>query len=499
MNTKRTFFHSRPIFYTFLAFLLALSTTKFVFDGNVCYIVFDCLILAAFVGLSIWTKSYKILAVVLAVFAFGIGWWFLGVSNFQGKVFEGECQVVARLSDDMTTYYNNVSVVAKDVKINGKSEGNISLYIKGGAGKVKEGDIITFVAQVENAQLFDGEKFNSYYYRDHTPYAATISDFVLQGNSLSAIEQFRLKTKSVLIENMGQEQGALGYAILFGDRSDINSDIFADFQSAGIVHLLAVSGLHISFLLALIAFILKKCHVRGFWNFLVCLLLLGLYAYACNFSPSILRAGIMGLALTLSVQTGKWYDGLNALGLAGTLILLIFPLFSLDLGFLMSFFCVLAIFTLSPWLTKFLSQIFPKPIAAALGLSLGVQVGVLPFMAQMGTIFNILTVFANLVIIPIFSLAYPILFVGAILSIIMPFCGFLLKISGFGLEIIHKIAIFFGKTSLIFSLNPINIFVVASVFVLCFLSSRYFLANKKEKIVCCSLLSVLSVVLMLCL
>ncbi len=496
MNGKKVFFHSRPIFYAFLAFLLALSTTKFIFDGNISYIIFDCVILVAFVAFTIWTKSFKILAVVLALFAFGIGWWFLGISTFEGKHFQEECQVVARLSDDMTTYYNNVSVVAKDVKINGKSEANISLYIKNGAGKVKAGDVITFVAQIENAQLFEGEKFNSYFYRDHTPYTATISNFVVQGNKLSAMEQFRLKTKNLLIENMGQEQGQVAYAVLFGDRSDVDSEVFADFQSAGIVHLLAVSGLHISFLLAIIAFILKKCHVKGFWNFLVCLLLLGLYAYACNFSPSILRAGIMGLALTLSVQTGKWYDGLNALGLAGMLILLIFPLFSLDLGFLMSFFCVLAIFTLSPILTKFFSKVFPKIISAGLGLSVGVQVGVLPFMAKMGTVFNVLTVFANLIIIPIFSLVYPLLFVGTILTLIMPFCGFLLKISGFGLDFIHKIAIFFGKTNLLFNLSPINIFAVAAIFVLCFLCSRYFLAGKKEKTICCSCLSVLSVVLL---
>ncbi len=495
MDAKRKFFNSRPLFYTFLAFLLALATTKFVFDGNIKYIIFDCLILLVFIGMCLWTKSFNMLAVVLAVFCLGIGWWFVGISTFQQPVPEGESQVVARLTDDMTIYYDDVSVVAKNVKINGKNAKNLNLYIKGGAGKVKEGDIIAFNAKVENAQLFNGESFNSFYYRDGTPYEAEVSNFVVQGNQLLPVERFRMSIKENLKKNMGAQQGAVAYAILFGDKSDIDKETYNNFKSAGIVHLLTVSGLHISFLLALLGFVLKKLKVKGVLNFLICFALLGMYAYACNFSPSILRAGIMGLVWSTTIGTGKCYDGLNSLGLAGLIILTIFPLFALDLGFLMSFFCVLAIYTLCPLVSKWLQKVFPNSVAKYLGLTISVQVGILPFLAAMSTSFNFLSAFANLLIIPIFSLAYPILFVGSLLTLFLPF-GFLLNIAGFGLKLIFQTAQFFSQTGLILNLSPINIFCVATFFLLIFVLSKYFVSNKKVKASCCSVLGATTLVLL---
>jgi len=91
-------------------------------------------------------------------------------------------------------------------------------------------------------------------------------------------------------------------------------------------------------LITLLGFLLKKIRVRGFLNFLICFVFLGVYVYLCGFTPSVLRAGVMGLVLLATKLSGKCYDGLNSLGLSGIVILLISPLFALDVGFQMSFF-----------------------------------------------------------------------------------------------------------------------------------------------------------------
>ena len=429
--------------------------------------------------------------VVLCIFLFGLGWFFVGQIAFEGKVYEGQSQVVGRISDNVSysSYGNSANVVLKDVYINGNKEKNIDLTIYiDNYDDFEVGDIITFNAEVEKVSLFTLGNFNSFYYRDGTSYTSSISagEYIVQGNKLNPDESFRVAMKSLLYENMGETNGAVALAVLFGDKTEVDDDIYQSYKTSGIIHLLTVSGLHVGFLVTLLGFILKKCRVRGIYNFLICAICLVLYAYICGFVSSIMRAGIMGLVLLATKLSGKCYDNLNTLGLSGIIILLYSPLSALDLGFLMSFFCVLGIFVATPWLTKVLKKIFPKFVAESFAVSIGAQIGILPFMAYIYSDLNLLTFFINLIVIPIFSVIYPVLFVSLFVVALLPFMGFLLQICGWGLGLVYDIAKFFGNTTFIVQLEPFDIFLVAGVFVLFFLVSKYFMASKKAKTVCCS-------------
>lgn len=488
---EKEVFHSRPIFYGFLALLLAISTTRYIFAGNLKYIIFVALIAVSFLVYCIVFKKWASLVVVFAILLFGCGWYFLGISNFQGKTFEEPCQVIGRITDDVSysTYGNQATVILDDVKINGKQENNIRLTIKiSSKDDFEIGNIVSFESYVGNAKLFTLGKFNSFYYRDGTPYISTVkaSDLTVSGNKLKFDEKVRQFVKNKFYSNVGEDNGAVAYAVLFGDKTDIDSQTLGVFKSAGVVHLLTVSGLHVTFLIGLLGFILKKCKISGVWNFVFCALTLGFYAYICGFAPSVMRAGIMGLVLLLARISGKCYDNLNTLGLAGIIILLYSPLSALDVGFLMSFFCVLGIFIVYPLLSSVGNKILPKFIAESLAVSLSAQIGVLPFMAIMYSDFNFLSIFANLLIIPMFSVLYPFLFACTFLVMVMPFLGFLLKVCGFGFDIISLISSFFSTTNFVVSLEAFNIFLVGLIFILLFLASRYFMVNKRAKIVCCS-------------
>lgn len=490
-SKSRKIFHSRPLFYGFLALLLAISTSRYLFDANLKYIFFVLIIFSCFIGYCIWIKKWVPVVAILCIFFFGLGWFFVGEKTFEGKIYEGQNQVIGRISDDVSysSYGNSAEVVLKDVYINGNKEKNIALTIYiDSYDDFQVGDIIAFDAEVEKVSLFTLKNFNSFYYRDKTPYTSTVDadDFVVQGNSVNADEKFRLAMKDLLYQNMGQTNGAVAYAVLFGDKTEVDDDIYQSYKTAGIIHLLTVSGLHVGFLIALLGFILKKCKVRGIYNFIICAICIGLYAYICGFAPSILRAGIMGLVLLSAKLSGKCYDNLNTLGLAGIIILLFSPLSALDVGFLMSFFCVLGIFVITPWLSKLCKKVFPKVVAESFAVSIGAEIGILPFLAVIYSNLNILTFFINLIVIPIFAVLYPFLFVSLFICAVLPFMGFLLKICGWGFEIIYRIADFFGETSLIFDLEPFDIFLVAGVFVLLFFISKYFMASRKTKTICCS-------------
>lgn len=494
--TQKKIFHTRFLFYGFLALLLAISSAKFLFEGNWLFILFDVFVLVCFLIYSLFFRKIAAFCVVFAFFLIGLGLFPLGVVTFNGNSFQGEQTVIGRVSDDISisTYGNRATVILKDVYINGLPDKNIRLEISIKSEEdVSAGDILAFKAKIFNAKLFQLGKFNTFYLRDRTPYTAEVAakDVLFQGNRLSADESFRLKIKNELYSFMGKENGAVAFAAFFGDKTDIDDETYDAYGSAGILHLLSVSGLHVGLLFAFLAWILKKCHIKTIFNFLICATILGVYAWLCGFTPSVVRAGIMALTLLFTRLSGKCYDGLSSLGFAGILILLFSPLSAYDIGFLLSFSCVISIFLLAPVLSKLLEKIFPKFVAASFAVSISVQLGIIPFLGEMWAVFNFLTVFVNLLVIPIFSIVFPFLVVSALLTAALNFFGFLLSVCGWGLGAIKSIAAFFGQTKLIVTIGPQNLFVTAALLVLLFLISRFFMAKKRTKVACCSTIFVL--------
>jgi len=490
METKqKTIFHSRPLFYGFLALMLAMTTSRHLFAGDVKYIVFVSVVIALFVAYVLWSKKFFVLFVTLAVFLFGCGWYFFGIQSFQSKVYEGDSQVCDRVADDLAVNDGYATATLKNVTINGNKEENVKITMFfDDENLLKAGDILVFESSVDNVRMFELGKFRSDYYRDGVTYQTKVNaeDVCIVGNSLSVDEKFRLKMKDSLYSSMGNENGAMAFAVLFGDKSGVEKQALNNYKMSGIVHLLTVSGLHVGFLIALLGFLLKLCRIKRWINLLICSAVLALYAWLCGFAPSILRAGIMGMILLFTKISGKCYDQLNSLGSAGILIVLFSPLSALDVGFQMSFFCVLGVFVVYPLLSNLLRKIFPKFVADSVAVSLASQIGILPFLGQIFSSFNFLSFFINLIVIPLFSILYPILFIGSLLTLIMPFMQFILKFCGFGFSLTNNIASFFSSTNLKISLEPIDIFLVLTGFVLLFLLSRYFMANKKVKIIGCS-------------
>jgi len=494
-QTKKLF-HFRPLFYSFLMMTLAIACARFVFAGRVSYIVLVCGIFVFLFSLCLWMRKLVYFVIMLAVFGFGIGWYFFGVSTFKAKEFSGQCVVQGRISDDLSysDYENSFNVVLKNVRVNDKKVKNISLTVNfQDVDEIRIGDVITFSSELDCVKLFELGKFNSFYYRDNVGYSAEISTSQIKilRNKLTIDEKIRQKVKSAFSK---MKNGGIAYAVLFGDKSDISHEVKDAFVNSGVVHLLTVSGLHISFLIALLGFVLKKCKVRGWINLSLCTGFVIFYSFLCGFTPSVLRAGIMGLVLSLASAFGKRYDSLNALGLAGCIILLCKPLFALDIGFLMSFFCVLSIFSLYPLCRKFFESFLPKKVAEGIAVSISAQFGIFPFVLQINESTNLLSVFANLIIVPIFSVVYPVLFIGTLLVLLMPFLSFILKVCDFGFVVICKLAEFFGQTGMVANVQSLNSFAIAFGFLLMLSLSKFFMASRRAKAICFSVLLCLSCV-----
>ncbi len=366
---KRKFLNDRKIFYVFLGLLFSLFGMHFLFDGNVVFVVLYALVTLGIVLYSVTRKSFWVLAIFGILFLVSVGLYFCAEASFYGKPFQGECNISGRVSENVYISKDGryQTLVLKNVQINGKSAKNIRLSVDLDDDlKISCGDKISFTAEIFKENLYELQNFKTSIFRSGCAFGTSIksSEIDKTGFKLDFDEKIRLHIKSLLYDSMGDDNGAVAYAVLFGNKNDIDGSVYDAYKSSGTIHLLTISGLHVTFLIMLLGFLLKKCKVRGNINFVVCAFVLLMYMYLCGFVPSVVRAGIMGLVLMGATLCGRRYDNLTSVGFAGILILLFSPLSACDVGFLMSFFCVLSIFVLSPIFTNLLQNIFPPDRAS---------------------------------------------------------------------------------------------------------------------------------------
>ena len=143
-------------------------------------------------------------------------------------------------------------------------------------------------------------------------------------------------------------------ATLTGDTSILTEDTRHLFSSAGIAHILALSGLHVGILVAVIAialFPLYALRLRRTRLLLTIILLWG-YAVFTGLSPSVARAVIMATALSGGLILQRRYFGINGLLLAACVIIISSPLQLYQPGFQMSFISVASILAISPLINR---------------------------------------------------------------------------------------------------------------------------------------------------
>jgi competence protein ComEC len=214
--------------------------------------------------------------------------------------------------------------------------------------------------------------------------------------------------------------------LILADRSEIDYSIKNEFINSGVVHVLAVSGLHVGFI-ALIFYIIfgrfnlylrSGLTITGLLCFLV---ITGIHA-------SVFRAVIMSIVIITAYVTNRSTNLNNSLALAAVIILLFFPQDLFTPGFQLSFAAVLSISLLYPFFKRELEKLnirhrFVYNIFLFMGLSLSAQIGTLPFILAYFGKLSLVAVFANLVVIPLIGAIVGIAVFTLFLSPIIPFAA----------------------------------------------------------------------------
>ncbi len=192
------------------------------------------------------------------------------------------------------------------------------------------------------------------------------------------------RLSGMFTSNISGEAGRLSAAIFLGNKGLLSNTTARDFTRAGVSHILALSGTHMSIIMGAMMLLLKRITTKSKLIAVVLSVFALTYLAITGFSVSATRSVIMLLIVYLSILISGTYDSLTSLSVAGFLIVLISPGAVLDAGFWMSFAATLGILAYMPlfrdafnrimhsprkWLNFALKILKPISLAVATGLS----------------------------------------------------------------------------------------------------------------------------------
>lgn len=167
----------------------------------------------------------------------------------------------------------------------------------------------------------------------------------------------RAKIKFAIDRCFPADTVAFAKALLLGDSTDLSYETDTHFKLSGIRHMIAVSGLHVSILFALLSTITFK---NRFLTVLLGMPALVLFAAVVGFTPSVTRACLMCGLMLVAMLFDREYDAATALSFSVLVILIANPLTIASVGFQLSVASVAGIFLFEPGLRRWMAACFPE-------------------------------------------------------------------------------------------------------------------------------------------
>lgn len=212
----------------------------------------------------------------------------------------------------------------------------------------------------------------------------------------------RIRQNGILFVNQRfpKKLAGISNALVFGDRSYMDPDVLQAYQTLGLIHLLAVSGLHVGIVMALCdVLLLRLGMVKEHVHLFLLVVLIPLYAVLTGLSPSVLRASLMiGLALLSTFLKFK-PPPMSILAYACMILLIVNPDVLFDIGFQLSFLIAFAIIISAPTIQKRHKNAFVRTFVMT-GIA---QTAALPIILYNFYSISLLSFILNLFFIPFIS------------------------------------------------------------------------------------------------
>lgn len=276
-------------------------------------------------------------------------------------------------------------------------------------------------------------------------------------NLYDNILDFRETVRRIINNYLSEPDSAIVNAMVIGDQGSIPQELRQELSETGIIHILSVSGAHVTLVIAILAFLFSLLTNKRLVIFLIVSFGVLFYLFLAGSPNCASRSAIMGLLAYLSLYKGKNPNLKTALWLSAAMLLFLNPLaiFS-DVGFELSFLAMIGMVYVFPPLDKSLAWGrlgFKWKAIRVLLLSISISLTTIPLVYYYFGIVSWISPIANLILIPLFSLVLPAGFLLVSLGLIsdfFPFVGivinflavsiyFLLRLIYYSVDLILKI------------------------------------------------------------
>jgi len=320
-----------------------------------------------------------------------------------------------------------------------EAPGALLCMIKTGDRKIRRNDLIQVKGRLVNREdgssLFIGEA--ELFYSKNLP--LPFYDLLKQSHPLMETPEDSKDPRSealhlltARLDILNADTAGLLKALLLGLREDLNPEIYENFRKCGILHILALSGMHLGILTGLLMLVFMPLLGKKRSFVPVTLFLLG-YLYLTGLKISLVRAAVMFFLLSLGPQFGRRADPLKILGITFLVSILAFPGQVKSAGFQLSFGAILGILILGRYLSRLLGSRLPtilgRRLGQLVGISLGAQLVTLPILLlHFGEVYP-LGFMISIIITPLVTLFLMAGLVYLLMGGLFPQLNFLLKLA----------------------------------------------------------------------
>jgi competence protein ComEC len=218
-----------------------------------------------------------------------------------------------------------------------------------------------------------------------------------------------------------QGENGLAKALLIGYRDNLDRDIIAAYTNTGVIHVIAISGLHLGLIYALLAYLLKSFQKKNYlstYRSVFIASFLWIFSILCGASPSVLRSALMFTCLLAGEAMRKENHTANALAASAFILLCFDPMLLWDIGFQLSYAAVGSLLIYNRLISRLYSSgnIILSFAWNSVSTSISAQILTTPLILYHFHQFPVLFILSNLIAVPLSGIILMLLILLCIIS-----------------------------------------------------------------------------------
>ena len=305
------------------------------------------------------TVSFAALGAILA--------WTQDIRNHErwlGNHYQSKQVLIITLQEDPIRKNKSYKALASARWLNDdgtlkKVKGDLIIYFQKDSTikNYKYGQQLAFQKELQNIQNagnpggFDYKRFCLFQDITHQVYLKTNEFRLLPGKDANWFKQFLIDTRQNVIRILrnnivGEKETGLAEALLIGYKDDLDKNLVQAYTRTGVVHVIAISGLHLGMIYLIMVSLLKPFKRNRKTKWLVPVIIvsfLWLFTLLAGAQPSVLRSALMFTCIVLGESFSRKTSIYNTLSLSAFILLCINPYYLWDVGFQLSYAAVLSI------------------------------------------------------------------------------------------------------------------------------------------------------------